>query len=183
MELPRVRLAVRTILVGAVFTVGAVCAVRSDLPNRAIGEAAIPKDFKLTGSFGSGWGWNWVTAITAEGDLLQEWGSPELFEQTGKLEARKRLKLTRTDLEKLVRKVREADLLKLPPELSRGNEDSPHYGLQLNMDGNKQATFSGGPDRADELERRYYRVFTEVLRHAPSPFPDQQASRYDPDAR
>ncbi|GAC1450945.1 MAG: hypothetical protein NVSMB9_35730 [Isosphaeraceae bacterium] len=170
------------------FTVWAILAGISfvDLwhpPTLAGGEAAIPKDFKLTASFGSGWGWYWETTITAGGDLLQVWGSPELYERTGKLETRKQLKLTDKDLEALVRKVREADLFHLPTELSRGGEDSPHYGLELTMDGKAQATDSTGPDRSDERERRFYRVITEVLRNAPSPFPDQQASRYDPDAR
>src|SRR4051794_7270080 len=177
MRLTHERFTVRAMLVVVSF------AALSHLPTLADGEAAIPKDFRLTASFSSGWGWHWETTITAGGDSLQVWGSPDLYERTGELEARKRLKLTRKDLEALVRKVREADLFKLPTEISRGGEDSPHYGLELTMDGKEQATLSGGPVRTDERERRFYRVFTEVLRHAPSPFADQEASRYEPDAR
>src|SRR4051794_21958934 len=110
MKYARVRLMMPAMLVGASF------AVFSHPPILADVEAAVPGDFKLTASYGSGWGWTWKTTITAGGDLTQVWGSPELYERTGQLEARKLLKLTRKDLESLVRKVREADMFKLPTE-------------------------------------------------------------------
>src|SRR5438067_1790862 len=102
------------------------------------------------------WEWSWETTITAGGDVLQVWRSPEVFERTGELEARKRSKLTRKSLEALVGKVREADLFGLPTKLSRGNEDGPRYSLSITMDRKEQEIYSGGPDRADGQERRFY---------------------------
>ena len=148
----------------------------------AADEVVIPSDFKLTAEYASP-DYSWATTITAEGDVSQVWRSPEVFEATGKDEARKQLKLTRKDLETLVSKAKKADLFSLPLEISKGGEDSAWYRLSVTMSRKTHETYSAGPSRTERQENRFYLVYSEVLRHVASPFPGQEAKRYDPAAR
>jgi hypothetical protein len=136
----------------------------------------LPCDFKINAEYGAGYSsWtSWEVTITGDGRVLQEY-----FDEK---QVKKRSSISKADLRALWVKINEASFFKLQPEYSVDVEDNPTLIMTITANKMTHRVMVYAPDHLEDHKdvKRFFRVWSEVLKKVPSPNPDQKPDLYKP---
>jgi hypothetical protein len=91
-------------------------------------------------------------------------------------------KLAVADLRDLLRKIKEADFFTLKKRYDFPVTDNPTLVLSITLDGKSHEVLVYAPDHQKKSKevRRFFRVWSEILRKVPSPNADDKPDHYRP---
>jgi hypothetical protein len=132
-------------------------------------QTTVPADFKIVARFYPGFSplQPWENIITGDGKVSG-------YSKTSKL--------SEDDLRALLAKIKEADYFALKERYTYAVTDSSTLVLTVTLDKktHKVEVYAHEDLRKDNEVKRFLKVWSEVLRRAPSRFPEQTPERYEP---
>jgi hypothetical protein len=139
-------------------------------------DKPIPSDFRIVAEYGCGYSdWvSWKCTITGDGKVAQEIYDLE--------DAKRSSKLAVADLRDLLRKIREADFFALKKRYDFSVTDNPTLVLSITLGGKIHDALVYAPDhqKKNKEVRRFFRVWSEILRKVPSPNAEDKPEHYRP---
>jgi len=136
----------------------------------------VPADFKIVAQYGAGYSdWeSWRYTISGDGKVAKE-----VF---GLKDTKDESRLTKEDLKALIAKVEEVDFFALKESYEYEVTDNPSLILTVTLNGktHRVSVYAPGHLKENKEVKRFLQVWSEVLRTAPSPNPEQKPDLYKP---
>jgi hypothetical protein len=136
----------------------------------------IPRDLKIVAEYGAGYShWkSWRYTITRDGKVAQEIYDIE--------DTKKVSQISNDDLKDLLAKIKEADFFALKKRYEYQVTDNPTLILKVTLDKKTHEVVVYAPGHLEKNKdvKRFFRVWSEILRIIPSPNPEQKPGLYKP---
>lgn len=169
--MPFPRMTTRRWMLAVVLVLLAVSAAATRL---TADDDPVPRDFKLVAQYARGGTArsSWKVTIIRDGTVSRTHRDAE----SGR-EIRRAYELSSGDMAELLRKIRQADFMKLKGRYEGPAEDVDGFSISLTMDEktHEVVVWDAGGQWGDRDVRGLWKLWDEILRKVPSPNPDQKS--------